>query len=225
LADSPLGPEHAAALRGVADPKQSEQAGPMRPPVRGGAQPVQREHDLVHALHHHAVLLRLHQRRRRRRAELREVPASPSASSPPALAPAPLLPPRRWGRGRLLVEFPHRRGLLRLRGRERERLRRRRPQRVQVVAVEVERVARRGGPPGSGPGPAIGGRAGSTPVRAHDHGARRAALCVPCAAREGEGDLGVAAVRVWLSPGPGCSLRVAAAAVWLADAWVRKTLG
>jgi hypothetical protein len=185
LADSPLGPEHAAALRGVADPEQSEQAGPMRPPVRGGAQPVQREHDLVHALHHLAVLLCLHQHRRRRRAELREVPASPSTSSSPALAPAPLLPPRRWGRGRLLVEFPHRRGLLPLRGRE--RLRRRRPQRVQIVAVEVERVVRRGGHPGPGPGPAIGERAGSTPVRAHDHGARRTALCVPCAAREGEG--------------------------------------
>lgn len=69
----PLGPEDAAARRGGADPEQREEAGPAHPPRRGGAQPVEREVRLVHALHHLAVLLRLHERggRRRRRGGLR----------------------------------------------------------------------------------------------------------------------------------------------------------
>jgi hypothetical protein len=225
LADLPLGPQHAAALRAVADPEQREQAGPMRPPGCDRTQPVERKRDLVHALHHFPVLLRLHERRRRRHGGLREIPAP----SPPALPSLPLLPPGRGWRGRLLVKFPHRGGLLRVRGRE--RLRGRRAQRVQVVAVEVERVMRRGGPSGLAPAPAVREGAGSTPVRAHDHGARRVAPRVPWAAREGEGDLGAAAVRVWL--GSGRWLRVAAdpdlgigeKAAWLRIFWGTRWRG
>jgi hypothetical protein len=112
-----------------------------------------------------------------------------------------------------------------------ERLRGRRAQRVQVVAVEVERVMRRGGPSGLAPAPAVREGAGSTPVRAHDHGARRVAPRVPWAAREGEGDLGAAAVRVWL--GSGRWLRVAAdpdlgigeKAAWLRIFWGTRWRG
>jgi hypothetical protein len=66
LMHSPLGPEHAAALGGGADPEQREQAGPPRPLLRCGSEPVERKRDFVHALHHLSVLFRLHQRCRRR---------------------------------------------------------------------------------------------------------------------------------------------------------------
>jgi hypothetical protein len=179
LMHSPLGPKHAAALGGVADPEQREQAGPPRPLLRGGAEPVERERDVVHALHHLSVFLRLHQRHRRRhRGSFRELqPSSSSGPAPPASPP--LLPGPRRGRRRVLVEVPHRGGFLRWR----ERLRGRRSQHVDV-GIEVERLLR-----GRDPAPAFRDGTGSTPVRAHDHGA----LAVVDAQRE-RGELGVA---VW----------------------------
>jgi hypothetical protein len=65
LMHSPLGPEHAAALGGGADPAQREQAGPSRPLLRCRSELVERKRDFVHALHHLSVLFRLHQRCRR----------------------------------------------------------------------------------------------------------------------------------------------------------------
>jgi hypothetical protein len=160
LMHSPLGPEHAVALGGGADPEQREQASPPRPLLRYGSEPVEREYDFVHALHHLSVLLRLHQRCcRRHRGGFRELPPSSSCPAPPPLRPGP-----RRGRKWVLVEVSHRRGLLRRR--ERERLRGRRHQQVGGD-VAVERVLR-----GRDPALAVGEGAGSAPVRSQDHGVR-----------------------------------------------------